>query len=213
MDRDGAGAAGGAKDGGDGAEIVFVLGDDDERRAECGDGHIGGAQRGVGAEGDDDFILPAGVDEDRSRAGGVRRFFDEASGDAFGAVKFLHIGGEGVTTHGADEQRACSGAAGGDGLVGAFAARTCDKGAHDGFAGVRKCGALPREILDEATDDDDLGLHELNLVPAPTLTSCPRDFSRVVSLFIIAGQTRAYVKESTKIRVRPGRRASRGAPT
>jgi hypothetical protein len=44
-------------------------------------------------------------------------------------------------------------------LVGAFAAGTGDKGADDGFAGVRKCGAFPGQILDEATDDDDLGLH------------------------------------------------------
>jgi hypothetical protein len=56
-------------------------------------------------------------------------------------------------------------------LVGAFAAGTSDKGANDGFASVRKVGAFPRKILNEATNDDDLGLHGLKLVLMKTLTS------------------------------------------
>ena len=102
------------------------------------------------------FSPRGGVDEDGGGSGGVGAGEDVLGVDSLGAVEGAGDLAEGVGAEFADEADVCSGAGGGYGLVGAFAAGPELKGlTHAGLAPGREAVDAEGDVGDVAAHDGD----------------------------------------------------------
>ena len=143
----------------DGGEWEFELRDEDSGGRDEGGGLVdfGGGEFEAGAGDDDDGVFSSGgVDEDGGGPGGVGGGEDELGVDSLVAVEGAGDLAEGVGAELGDEGDVGSGAGGGYGLVGAFAAGAELEGlAHAGFSPGGEAVDAEGEVGDVAAHDGD----------------------------------------------------------